>query len=51
MNRVLVAAMALLLLIGLGALGSLVLPWAVRFGARAFKTKPNKEINGNKGDR
>lgn len=43
MNRVLVAAMALLLLIGLVALAGVVLPWAIKAGARAFKTKPIKK--------
>ncbi len=47
MNRVLVAAMALLLLIGLVALAGIVLPWALKAGARAFKTKTKntKEID------
>lgn len=39
MNRVLVAAMALLLLIGLATLAIVVIPWAIKAGARAFKTK------------
>ncbi len=41
MNRVLVAAMALLLLIGLIALATIVLPWALKAGARALRTKPS----------
>lgn len=43
MNRVLVGAMALLLLIGLVALAGVVIPWALKAGARAFKSNPSKK--------